>query len=315
MTRQILTRQYPDIDLLRLLGKLRNGASIDEIPELAEIARPKRRRVERLEVRDNMEEAQTPIMNILLLLGHSDNVESQELRFLFQVPQYLPPTINTNKDGYKPKSSSASSPLSNTCSSKFSWDERRSMLDRKLSVTDGMATTESNSYLGATSSAALINLVGGGYFLHQSKPKHQGSASQGSPSSASSIASIPIPSRQRIEHYVNMYFETYHVSYPIVHRPLFIAQMNEVVEAPPGWRSLLYMVAAIGSFMSATNAEDDDDLTLLDCAKKELSIEDLETGSLTLVQTLALISNYLQKRDRPNSGYTTSASLLEWLWA
>uniref|UniRef100_A0A0L0P437 Zn(2)-C6 fungal-type domain-containing protein n=1 Tax=Candidozyma auris TaxID=498019 RepID=A0A0L0P437_CANAR len=303
LTRQILTRQYPDIDLLRLLGKLRNGASIDEIPELAEIARPKRRRVERLEVRDNMEEAQTPIMNILLLLGHSDNVESQELRFLFQVPQYLPPTINTNKDGYKPKSSSASSPLSNTCSSKFSWDERRSMLDRKLSVTDGMATTESNSYLGATSSAALINLVGGGYFLHQSKPKHQGSASQGSPSSASSIASIPIPSRQRIEHYVNMYFETYHVSYPIVHRPLFIAQMNEVVEAPPGWRSLLYMVAAIGSFMSATNAEDDDDLTLLDCAKKELSIEDLETGSLTLVQTLALISNYLQKRDRPNSGY------------
>lgn len=301
-TRQILARQCPEVDLLQLVGKLRNGTSIDELPELGEVQSLKRQRMEPTPRPDVYNLGPTPQMNILLLLQHEENDSHEQSNMLFQIPQFLPPTINETNDVSKLKSSNTSSPLSNSCSSKCSWDERRSMLDRKFSVTDGMATTESNSYLGATSSAALIKVVGGGYFLHKNRPKRRESQ-HGSPSSASSLASISVPSKERIEHYVNLYFETYHISYPIVHRPLFLAQLNEVVEAPPGWRSLLYIVAAIGSFMSATNAEDDDDLTLLDCAKKELSIEDLETGSLTLVQTLALISNYLQKRDRPNSGY------------
>ncbi|KAF3985373.1 hypothetical protein FT663_01868 [Candidozyma haemuli var. vulneris] len=301
-TRQILARQCPEVDLSQLVGKLRNGTSIDELPELGEVQSLKRQRMEPTPRPDVYNLGPTPQMNISSLLQHEENDSHEQSNMLFQIPQFLPPTINETNDVSKSKSSNTSSPLSNSCSSKCSWDERRSMLDRKFSVTDGMATTESNSYLGATSSAALINLVGGGYFLHKNRPKRRESQ-HGSPSSASSLASISVPSKERIEHYVNLYFETYHISYPIVHRPLFLAQLNEVVEAPPGWRSLLYIVAAIGSFMSATNAEDDDDLTLLDCAKKELSIEDLETGSLTLVQTLALISNYLQKRDRPNSGY------------
>lgn len=298
VTRAIIARYCPDVDLHLLAGKLRNGTSIDDLDETL----VKRRKVD---TKNDSMMGPTPHVNILLLLqnGHADEELHGLSTTLFQVPQYLPPTINETTDGTKPKSSTSSSPLSNTYSSKCLWDERRSMLDRKLSVTDGMATTESNCYLGTTSSAALINLIGGGYFLLQNKPKLRDRRESDLPSSASSLASISIPSRLRIEHYVNMYFETYHISYPIVHRPLFLAQLNEVVEAPPGWRSLLYIVAAIGLFMSATNGEEDDDLTLLDCAKKELSIEDLETGSLTLVQTLALISNYLQKRDRPNSGY------------
>lgn len=304
LVKQLLARECPEIDLLVLVGKLRNGTTLDDIPELQEMERAKRRKITGLTPReDHYAYAPTPVMNIQLILQHHEEEPAQEnSKMLFQVPQLLPPVINENNEEPRHRSTSTS-PLSITYSNKCSWDERRSMLDRKFSVTDGMASTVSNSYLGSTSAAALINLVGGGYFLLQGKPKHRGLTGQESPTSESSTASFTMPSRLKIEHYVNMYFETFHINYAIVHRPLFIAQMNEVVETPPGWRALLYIVAAIGSFMTATREEDDDDLTLLDCAKKELSIEDLERGSLTLVQTLALISNLLQKRDRPNSGY------------
>ncbi|KAH9208330.1 fungal-specific transcription factor domain-containing protein [Leptodontidium sp. 2 PMI_412] len=64
----------------------------------------------------------------------------------------------------------------------------------------------------------------------------------------------------------------------------------------------MYVVAAIGAFMAATRPNDDD-LVLFHCARSHLSINMLEVGNLTLVQSLTLISNYLQKRDRPNSSY------------
>lgn len=107
-----------------------------------------------------------------------------------------------------------------------------------------------------------------------------------------------------MEYYIDQYFETYLVSYPIVHKPTFMAQLNEIIPRPNGeWESLYYMVAAIGSFMSASSPEENDDLYLFEIARSRISIDLLETGTTTLVQTLTLISNYLQKRDKPNSGY------------
>ena len=81
------------------------------------------------------------------------------------------------------------------------------------------------------------------------------------------------------------------------------AKSPEIVPRPQtGWMALMYVVAAIGAFMAATRPNDDD-LILFHCARSHLSINMLEVGNLTLVQSLTLISNYLQKRDRPNSSY------------
>lgn len=210
-----------------------------------------------------------------------------------QIPQFIPPSVYLDRAYSLPSDSGRSmSPFSSSPSKSYDWDERKLLRhDSRPTIIDGMATTVSNSYLGVTSSAALLNLVGVGYFLHPIKPNLM------------DLEFLKFPERKILEENVNKYFETYHVSYPIVHKALFLAYFNDIVSPPPCWKSLLYIVAAIGSFMAATSADDHADLILFDRAKQNLSMEDWETGNLTLVQTLSLMSNYLQLRDRPNSGY------------
>ena len=103
---------------------------------------------------------------------------------------------------------------------------------------------------------------------------------------------------------IDAYFGVYHVSYPIVHEPTFRAQYSEVITRPNQdcWLILAYTIAAIGVFTTAKSL-DNMDLPLFAHAKSMFSINLLETGNLTLVQALTLISNYQQKRNMPNSGY------------
>ncbi|EON97242.1 putative zn 2cys6 transcription factor protein [Phaeoacremonium minimum UCRPA7] len=106
---------------------------------------------------------------------------------------------------------------------------------------------------------------------------------------------------------IDAYFRMFHLSYPIVHEPTFRAQYSQVISRPHGdsWLVLAYVVAAIGVFTSAISMDDNLDLGLFAQARSILSFNFLEIGNLTLVQALTLIANYLQKRDRPNSGYNT----------
>jgi transcriptional regulatory protein GAL4 len=78
----------------------------------------------------------------------------------------------------------------------------------------------------------------------------------------------------------------------------------EIIPRPSGntWQVLLYAVAATGAFTTAT-LQTDVDLRLFDAARARFSTDMLETGSLVLVQALILMSNYAQKRDKPNSSY------------
>jgi len=62
------------------------------------------------------------------------------------------------------------------------------------------------------------------------------------------------------------------------------------------------MIAAIGSFTTGTAPSHVDRIYVM-AAKSNMSISSLESGNLSLVQALTLMSNYLQKRNKPNSGY------------
>lgn len=125
---------------------------------------------------------------------------------------------------------------------------------------------------------------------------------------ASSHPSPSIPfalsSLSQLEPFVDAYFSLYHCSYPIIHEATFRAQFMEVIPRPTSntWQVLLYVVAALGAFTAAVTPTDVD-LALFKAAKARLTIDVLETGSLILVQALTLSSNYLQKRNKPNSGY------------
>ncbi|KAL5335205.1 hypothetical protein BJX70DRAFT_330978 [Aspergillus crustosus] len=187
--------------------------------------------------------------------------------------------------------------------SNFEWDERVGTAGGGKFV-DGMASLTSRSneggYLGSASGAALLRLT--------DTRSADGAATYDSeaPVDYHSQMSIPfaLTSMSQLEPFVDAYFRLYHCSYPIVHEATFRAQFMEIIPRPSGnaWQVLLFVISALGVFTSSTQPTDID-FALFDAAKERLSIDVLETGNLVLVQALTLISNYLQKRNKPNSGY------------
>jgi transcriptional regulatory protein GAL4 len=150
------------------------------------------------------------------------------------------------------------------------------------------------SLAGVASGAALLRLADSGSV----PPNNNGTRNK--------AVSVPrtISPPPQLDGYLDAYFRLYHVSYPIIHEPTFRAHYMEVIPRPSHtpWQVLLYIVAAIGAF-TASDTPSDIDLALFEAAKARLSIDILETGNIIVVQALTLISNYLQKRNKPNSGY------------
>jgi transcriptional regulatory protein GAL4 len=104
---------------------------------------------------------------------------------------------------------------------------------------------------------------------------------------------------------IDAYFANYHTSYPFLHEATFRAQYSELVERPDDrtWNILLYTVLALGAW---TVGEEDGHLHDLFYRKasaywQERSV--FESASLTTVQALVLLSNYTQKRNKPNTGW------------
>lgn len=209
-----------------------------------------------------------------------------------------------------------------TSPSNFEWDERNGNLSGEKFV-DGMASLTSASheggYLGlefthsffdhdaefksgVASGAALLRITEtGSYGTNENSGLEQYAGTENRPTS-----SIPfvLNSLGQLEPFVDAYFSLFHPSYPIVHEATFRAQFMEVIPRPTGnaWQVLLFIVAAVGVWSTAIEPTIVD-LGLFEAAKARLSIDMLETGNLILVQALTLISNYMQKRNKPNSGY------------
>ncbi|KAM0552389.1 hypothetical protein ACHAPJ_007949 [Fusarium lateritium] len=170
-------------------------------------------------------------------------------------------------------------------------------------ISDGMASLSVNEreggYLGVASGAAMLRLI------DPVTRRRAPSRPQPVVSLTSPITPQPSPNRHIAETMIDAYFRLYHVSYPIVHEPTFRAQYSELIARPNGpcWTVLAYIVAAIGVWVSSNTSGQALDLALFSQARSMLNFDFLEIGNLTLVQALTLISNYQQKRDKPNSGY------------
>lgn len=180
-------------------------------------------------------------------------------------------------------------------------------------VADGMASLtldeSEGGYLGVASGAALLRLIEP-LAIDQSVQRVKANRlrrrrlSSGSPSSRTILFEAPNPNTHVSDAMIDAYFRLFHTCYPLVHEPTFRAQYAGVIERPHGkaWSVLAYIIAAIGVFTSGIKANNLD-LALFAHAKSFMSISFLESGNLTMVQFLILMSNYLQKRNKPNSGY------------
>ena len=166
---------------------------------------------------------------------------------------------------------------------------------------DGMASLSSNraGYLGVASGAALLRLA-------DSNTSDDSATGIDTTNHDGTVTPIQraLFSFSQLEPFVEAYFQLYHISYPILHEATFRAQFMEVIPRPrnSAWQVLLHIVSAVGAF-TASESPPEVDVALFEAAKARLTIDMLETGNLTLVQALTLISNYVQKRNQPNSGY------------
>jgi transcriptional regulatory protein GAL4 len=104
---------------------------------------------------------------------------------------------------------------------------------------------------------------------------------------------------------VDAYFHKYNVSYPILHEKTFRDRYQRLSQHP-GKASLqitFYMVLAIGQWTLSSGLDLSRQRPYYNAARSLLTIQILEAGTLGAVQVLLLMGNYLQKMDRPNTGY------------
>lgn len=105
--------------------------------------------------------------------------------------------------------------------------------------------------------------------------------------------------------FIDAYFANYHTTYPFVHEATFRAQFYGQIPRPHGqaWQILLNTILALGAW-SIGDDNSDIDITFYQEARGHLQqVSVFETGNLTLVQALLLLSNYAQKRNKPNTGW------------
>ena len=242
--------------------------------------------------------------------------------------QYAEPMAKGLQVVSQPRRKSADSQISDA--EDLSWDEQTphnastgsmggNTLEERASVADGMASlsveAKGSGYLGSASGAAMLRMLLPADQHRRSLKASPRSSDPGhfvtSHAQAPSHGWVPTPVYHErsigsidLDAAIDDYFSLYHLSYPIVHSPTFRAQYMQVIARPSGnsWNALAYIIGALGLFTKAPGS-DDRDLDLFEAAKANISLESLESGNITLVQVLTLMSNYLQKRNKPNSGY------------
>ena len=104
---------------------------------------------------------------------------------------------------------------------------------------------------------------------------------------------------------IDAYFTNYHTSYPFLHEATFRAQYNALIKRPEkrAWNMLLNTVLALGAWTIGDGTNDLDDVFYRRARSYTQESSMFESGSLSLVQALLLLSNYAQKSNKPNTGW------------
>lgn len=112
-------------------------------------------------------------------------------------------------------------------------------------------------------------------------------------------------SYQLVNGLIDAYFSNYHRCYPFVHEATFRAQYNGLIQRPDhrAWQMLLNTVLTLGAWSIGDSRSDLDTVFYRKARSYSQDESIFESGSLTLVQALLLLSNYAQKCNKPNTGW------------
>jgi len=190
----------------------------------------------------------------------------------------------------------------------FDWVEE----DVESSVNDGMAALSLNpsnkGYFGVASSAVVLRAL--------KIPKEGEDKDSNNDETTSNIDSrsnskvigadstLSLTAKYLTNEFVDSYFANYHTSYPFIHKETFLAQYRDEIPTPTHeiWQILLNTVLALGAWCLHGESSNFD-LHYYQNAKSYLSSYVFESGSIPLLQALTLLSNYAQKRNKPNTGW------------
>ncbi|KAF4126771.1 Fungal trans [Geosmithia morbida] len=174
-------------------------------------------------------------------------------------------------------------------------------------IMDGMASLsvgERRGYLGSASGVALLRQILSARREGDVSPQQLEQLFQQQSEQSQWFRAQSMLSRVAVENLIDAFFALYHPTFPIVHEPTFRAQYAGILprQDKDKWNVLANILTALGSFVSSGSA-DATDLPIFQAVQKGLFADNLETGNLTLVQAFGLSANYLQKRNKPNTGY------------
>ena len=214
----------------------------------------------------------------------------------------------------------------------FNWDE---MQDHDLKYkNDGMAALSVNpnnkGYFGQGSTANMLRTA---LLVSSSSIENENSSKQGSELlKVSRDLAHELRSYEVRESLINAYFEHYHSSYPFLDKDWFLQkfknskdeaknesltvdELRKKEEVDPNtlkkaienddWMFLLNTVCALGCWclqgqvLAMTNM----DLFYYKEAKVLITSAMFERGTIPLVTAFTLLSNFVQKRDKPNTGW------------
>ncbi|PGH01944.1 hypothetical protein AJ79_07775 [Helicocarpus griseus UAMH5409] len=191
----------------------------------------------------------------------------------------------------------------------FDWAEKE-LTPSELS--DGMAALsirpEGAGYLGGPSSVAPLRaLLMGGWDVNSSA---QTAAERKAALDAQSMlwqSTYPgiAPSQIVAQTVMDAYFSNYHQTYPFLHEATFRAQFNEQLPRPRGhaWPILLNTVLALGAWTLGDDTVDIHETFYNEANRYLQGVSVFEMGNLACVQAFLLLSNYTQKRNKPNTGW------------
>lgn len=192
----------------------------------------------------------------------------------------------------------------------FDWKEETGDLDE---LADGMASLSVEpsgiGYLGSTSGVGFLRSFLVWTRNHHGIPSLPQTTLQTQYTLPNSLRIQHIPedalSHQLASSLVDAYFANYHTSYPFLHEATFRAQYNALIKRPEkrAWHMLLNAVLALGAWTIGDGSNDLDDMLYRRARSYSHEESMFESGSLSLVQALLLLSNYAQKSNKPNTGW------------
>ncbi|KAJ5579747.1 uncharacterized protein N7459_005732 [Penicillium hispanicum] len=200
----------------------------------------------------------------------------------------------------------------NLSGDRFEWREASltSPSGPQKSPLDGMASLPSerteSGYLGDSAGTAILRTISELIPADTSSPndQHENASPTNTNQTRSPALLINFANVAALDGLVDAYFMWYNPSYPVLHERTFREkyQIRHQIHPASSWHPMFFLVFAIGHWILTEDSEAEQSVYYT-AARSRMSMRMLESGTLLNVQVFLLMGNYLQKRDRPNTGY------------